>query len=326
MTRAYAPPTTRRRYRTRRGGKTVVTDARNVNENALNVTRAFTRDREPVTPRSPQVSLAFYAVVSVGLRHWSPRRDTRVKRCWTPARTRARLKTVACPSVLGRAAPSRFGRGARHEARTSRPRAAWVRRTRQMCDVPARHRRKRTMRITARQKGRLSHEPTPEPRSVAARYGPGVLAAAVIVVALLGFGSLGFGSPGRVHGSSGDRSRRSVNAGAPTPSVTASAPADVFMQAIVTQNGQLAWQQLCPALQAKVSAPALANMANAQRTAGAGHGEQLGVDYVGTHAWAAGGEIRVYVVTTRGRSGPDSGTLYVLRTQASGCVDGILGG
>lgn len=104
----------------------------------------------------------------------------------------------------------------------------------------------------------------------------------------------------------------------------ASAPADVFMQAVIRQNGELAWQQLCPALQEKLPAAELANLTNAQRTSHSEQGVQLGVDYVGAHVWAAGGQVRVYVITAHWPSGDDARALYVLRTQASGCIDGIL--
>lgn len=101
--------------------------------------------------------------------------------------------------------------------------------------------------------------------------------------------------------------------------------ADVFMHALITQNGQLAWQQLCPALQAKLPASVLATLVYGQGSDSIYQGAQLGVDVVGSHPWALGGAIHVYVVTAHWPSGRDVRTLFVLRTQASGCIDGILG-
>jgi hypothetical protein len=106
------------------------------------------------------------------------------------------------------------------------------------------------------------------------------------------------------------------------------------MQAIIAHDGQRAWQQLCPPIQGKLSPAALATLADSQAvsqpdpqaTSTTHQDARLGVDYVGTHKWAAGGQVRVYVVTTHWASGADAGTLFIIRTQASGCVDGIWGG
>lgn len=133
----------------------------------------------------------------------------------------------------------------------------------------------------------------------------------VVIVA----GLLGASVPGSVH---------AMPAPLDCHGLIASAPADCFMQAVVRQNGGLAWQQLCPALQQKIPAAELANLTNALSAGRSEQGEQLGLDYVGAHIWAAGGQVRVYVVTARWPSGDDARALYVLRTQASGCIDGVL--
>jgi hypothetical protein len=119
---------------------------------------------------------------------------------------------------------------------------------------------------------------------------------------------------------------RTLTTGLARTDALTSTAADIFMHALMTRNGQLAWQQLCSDLQRKLPASALMNLANAQGAAGANPGVKVGLDYVGSHVWSAGGEIRVYVITAHWPSGEDVRALYVLRTQASGCIDGILGG
>lgn len=115
---------------------------------------------------------------------------------------------------------------------------------------------------------------------------------------------------------------------------SATLPADVFMQAIIAHDGQRAWQQFCPPTQGKLSPAALATLADSQvvsqpdpqATSSTHQAAHLGVDYIGAHKWAAGGQVRVYVVTAHWASGADAGTLFIIRTQVSGCVDGIWGG
>ena len=152
-----------------------------------------------------------------------------------------------------------------------------------------------------------------------ARYGLGALAPVVVIVALLGLGATGHAQAALANSSD-----HTVMAKVRGAKVTSPASADVFMQAIITHNGQLAWQQLCPTLQQKLPATELANLVNVY--GGPDQGMQLGVDFVGAHPWADGGDVRVYVVTAHGPAGADFRSLYVLRTQASGCIDGILGG
>ena len=171
------------------------------------------------------------------------------------------------------------------------------------------------MHLNARQTERVSRVPS----GLVARYGLGVLISVVVIVALLGLGATG-----DAHAAPTNSSDRHLTAKIRGAHVTAPAAADVFMQAIITHNGQLAWQQLCPILQQKLSTTDLANLVNVY--GGPDQGMQLSVDFVGAHPWANGGEVRVYVVTARGPPGTDFRSFYALRTQASGCVDGILGG
>jgi hypothetical protein len=163
-----------------------------------------------------------------------------------------------------------------------------------------------------------------------------LVASVALFVALLA-GLLALGAAGPPHAVAA-RAARIVppHAGADvrTAQLRATLPADVFMQAISAHDGQHAWQQLCSATQGKLSPAALATLADShavsqgdpQATSTTHQAARLGVDYVGAHKWAAGGQVRVYVVTAHWASGADAGTLYIIRTQASGCVDGIWGG
>jgi hypothetical protein len=173
------------------------------------------------------------------------------------------------------------------------------------------------MRLRVGQLRRPSHEPG----GLTARCKAGVLLSALVIVALLTFGSLGHldAAPASVGHHISLASFRGADVGEASST-------DVFMVAIVAQNGQLAWQQLCPSLQEVLPAATLAHLVAAQGAAYANQNAQLGVDYIGAHAWANGGEIHIYVVTAHWSSGTEGHALFVLRTQVSGCIDGILNG
>ena len=154
----------------------------------------------------------------------------------------------------------------------------------------------------------------------------GVLALATVVaslvVSLLVVASPGRATAARVNFSPARSTSRIPAAPAQGTASLDTPSADVFMQAVIAHNGQLAWQQLCPELQAKVPAPALVDMVNSGNSTS--QGEQFQVDAVGTHAWSGGGAIHVYVVTAHWPPDKDAHMLFILRTQASGCIDGIL--
>src|SRR5262245_63029811 len=69
-------------------------------------------------------------------------------------------------------------------------------------------------------------------------------------------------------------------------------PADLFMQSVVTRDGDLGWRQLCPTVQAQVPSAALHDVASTQRTAESGQSPTLTVDLVGVRSHATGGEYR----------------------------------
>jgi hypothetical protein len=104
---------------------------------------------------------------------------------------------------------------------------------------------------------------------------------------------------------------------------TAPAPADLFMQSIATEDGDLGWQQLCPALQSELPRDALEQQASAQRTSQLQQGVTLSIEHVGDTPRPSGGEIRFYVATAHRADGSTGQKSYVIQTQASGCVESV---
>lgn len=98
------------------------------------------------------------------------------------------------------------------------------------------------------------------------------------------------------------------------------APADLFMQSVITRDGALGWRHLCGDAQAQVPLALVRDQAAAQRVAEAGLGLTLTVDRVGVRPRSGGGEVRVYVVTAHRPDGSQLQRTYTLTTQASGCV------
>lgn len=150
----------------------------------------------------------------------------------------------------------------------------------------------------------------------------GVVALATVMATVLGVASPGRISAARVNVAPAASIHRTQPATAHSAAWSDPSAADVFMQAIMVHNGQLAWQQLCPALQAHVSVSALSNLMKSNEATN--QDVQFQLDSVGSHVWADGGAIHVYVVTAHWPSAPDARMLFVLRTQASGCIDGML--
>jgi hypothetical protein len=106
-------------------------------------------------------------------------------------------------------------------------------------------------------------------------------------------------------------------------SATAPAPADLFMQSIATEDGDLGWDQLCPSLQGQLPRQVLEQQAMTQRTSRTQQGVTLTVDFVGDRPRPSGGEVRFYVATAHGTDGAAGQKTYVVQTQPSGCVEAV---
>jgi hypothetical protein len=100
-------------------------------------------------------------------------------------------------------------------------------------------------------------------------------------------------------------------------------PADVFIQSIVAQDGDLGWQQLCPDLQHELPRNVLHELTTTQRSIASQQGVSLSIEHVADRPRSGGGEIRFYVGTLHGPDGSTGQKTYVIMTQASGCVDAV---
>jgi hypothetical protein len=107
------------------------------------------------------------------------------------------------------------------------------------------------------------------------------------------------------------------------PATMRGLPADLFIQSVVTDDGSLAWHQLCRGLQAQLPQGELMQQAGVQRQAATQHGLKLAAEFIGEHPRPAGGELRVYIVTAHWLNGTSEQRTYSVLTQASGCVEDV---
>jgi hypothetical protein len=105
--------------------------------------------------------------------------------------------------------------------------------------------------------------------------------------------------------------------------VQAHVPADVFMQSVVTRDGNLGWHQLCSGVQSQVPLSALVSTTQQQRQAESREGLRLTLAYIGAQARPKGGQIRMYVMTAGLPNGWVGQRTYIVYTQASGCVEDV---
>jgi hypothetical protein len=104
---------------------------------------------------------------------------------------------------------------------------------------------------------------------------------------------------------------------------SAAMPADLFMQSVAAEDGDLGWAQLCPGLQQQLPREALEQEALAQRDLQAKQGLTLSVEHIGDRPRPTGGEIRVYIATSHDADGASGQKTYVIKTQANGCVEAV---
>jgi hypothetical protein len=100
-------------------------------------------------------------------------------------------------------------------------------------------------------------------------------------------------------------------------------PADLFMQSIASEDGDLGWNQLCPSLQQELPRETLEQLTATQRSLASEKGVSLTVEHVGDRPRPNGGEIRFYIATLHSGDGAVGQKTYVITTQATGCVESI---
>jgi hypothetical protein len=101
------------------------------------------------------------------------------------------------------------------------------------------------------------------------------------------------------------------------------APADLFMDSIANEDGDLGWHQLCPDLQQQMPRETLEQLTATQRSVAADQGLTMTIDHVADRPGPNGGEIRFYLATLHSPDGATGQKSYVITTEASGCVESV---
>ena len=101
------------------------------------------------------------------------------------------------------------------------------------------------------------------------------------------------------------------------------AHADVFMQSVVTQDGALGWNQLCPDVQALLPQIVLIREANTQHAADLSQGVTLDMQPLATQSLTKGDKLYLYLVTAHKSDGWEAQRVYMVRTRSSGCVEDV---
>jgi hypothetical protein len=107
------------------------------------------------------------------------------------------------------------------------------------------------------------------------------------------------------------------------PPSAAGSPADAFMQSVVARDGQLGWQQLCPSTQAELPLAQLIQETDALRSSDALSGITVSMQFVGAQPRPEGGERRFYRASASRAGAEQVQKTFVVRTQASGCVEAL---
>ncbi len=114
---------------------------------------------------------------------------------------------------------------------------------------------------------------------------------------------------------------QAASTGGAAPITEAALPADRFVQSVVTDDGKLGWEQLCPDIQAALPPDQLVQQADAARAAAAKQGLRLSSQFVRSQSMQAGGETRLYVITAHWSNGTIQQRSFAVETQESGCVE-----
>jgi hypothetical protein len=103
----------------------------------------------------------------------------------------------------------------------------------------------------------------------------------------------------------------------------ASTRADLFMKSVEVRDGALGWRQLCPDLQSQIPESAVVSAARAQKAAEVGQVRSLRSELLGSRTLKSGEQLRLYLLTADLVGGTQVARLYVLHTQADGCVHAV---
>jgi hypothetical protein len=99
--------------------------------------------------------------------------------------------------------------------------------------------------------------------------------------------------------------------------------AALFMQSVVTRDGALGWQQLCPDVQALLPQTVLVREANLQHAADLRQGVTLSMQPLATQSLEKGDKLYLYLVTAHKPDGWETQRVYIIRTRTSGCVKDV---
>lgn len=149
-----------------------------------------------------------------------------------------------------------------------------------------------------------------------------VVCAPLLTGTLLSLAVAGCTSPGELNllGRASDGHEKTAAGGARSAPPQ---PPDLFMRSIASRDGALGWRQLCPDLQKLVTADAMRAQAAGQRAAEAGQVAKLSVDFVGSRSLRGGNKVRFYMLTAEMADGSAASRVYIVRTEAAGCVDDV---
>jgi hypothetical protein len=102
-------------------------------------------------------------------------------------------------------------------------------------------------------------------------------------------------------------------------------PADLFMQSVATEDGELGWHQLCPDIQSRLPMASLVQQADTMRAQAAQEGVHLTVQPLGTRPQQGGWQLHIYRMTAHWTSGATRQWIFNVLTQPSGCVEDVQG-
>lgn len=102
-------------------------------------------------------------------------------------------------------------------------------------------------------------------------------------------------------------------------------PADLFMQSVATEDGELGWHQLCPDIQSRLPMASLVQQTDTMRAQAAQAGVHLTVQPLGTRPQQDGWTLHIYRMTARWTSGATHQWIFNVLTQPSGCVEDVQG-